>query len=61
MPTGTDESESADLIYLRFRISGLESYICELLAKNERLRSALSDEALLKWINRSDEAATRWH
>jgi len=52
----TDATESAEIIYLRSRICGLEQCVCELLSKNERLRAALSSDALLKWLNRSDAA-----
>ena len=55
MPIGTDSIES-EIQYLRSRIYGLEQCVCELLSKNERLRSALSS-ASLKWVNRPDAAA----
>ena len=55
MPIGTDSIES-DIRYLRSRICGLEQCVCELLSKNERLRSALSSDASLQWANRPDAA-----
>jgi hypothetical protein len=54
MLIGTDSIES-EIVHLRSRICGLERCVCELLLKNERLRSALSRDAFLKWVNRPDE------
>lgn len=56
MPIGADSIES-EIRYLRLRIYGLEQCVCEPLSKNERLRSALSSDASLKWVNRPDAAA----
>jgi hypothetical protein len=44
MPIGTDSIES-EILYLRSRICSLEQCVCELLSKNERLRSALFADA----------------
>jgi hypothetical protein len=58
MLIGTDSIE-CEIVYLRSRICGLEQCVCELLAKNERLRSALFSEDSLKWINRPDAAGAQ--
>jgi hypothetical protein len=55
MLIGTDSIES-EIRYLRSRICGLEQCVCDLLSKNERLRSALSSDASLKLLNRPDAA-----
>jgi len=54
MLIGTDSIDS-EIAYLRSRVRGLEQCLCELLLKNERLRSALSLDAFPKWVNRPDE------
>ncbi|WP_263381208.1 hypothetical protein [Granulicella arctica] len=61
MPVETDEIESAEMKYLRFQVSGLQACICGLLAKNERLRSALSMDAFRTWTNRDDATTDLWH
>ena len=55
MLIGTDLIE-CEIRYLRSRICGLEQCVFELLLKNERLRSALSSDASMKWANRPDAA-----
>ena len=60
MPVNTDQFESAEMMYLRVRISGLEGCIYELLSKNERLRAALSADASLKWTNRTVTKVSQW-
>jgi hypothetical protein len=42
-------SESDEMTCLRLRISWLEACVCDLLVKNERLRSALSTESCI-WM-----------
>ena len=61
MPVETDEIESAEIKYLRFQVSGLQACICGLVAKNERLRSALSADAFRTWTNRDDATTDLWH
>lgn len=61
MPVETDEIESAEMKYLRFQVFTLQACICDLLAKNEQLRSALSADAFRTWTNRKDAAANLWH
>ncbi|NYF91461.1 hypothetical protein HDF08_003563 [Edaphobacter lichenicola] len=51
MLIGTDPIE-AEIVYLQSRICTLEQCICELLVKNELLRSTLSRGAFLSWVNR---------
>ncbi len=51
MLIGTDPIE-AEIVYLQSRICTLEQCICELLVKNELLRSTLSRDAFLSWVNR---------
>lgn len=59
MLIGTDPVES-EIVYLQSRICTLEQCVCELLVKNELLRSALSRDALLNWVNRpNDERGSR--
>lgn len=57
----TDRTESAEILYLRSRICGLEHCVCELLTKNEMLRLALSADASLKWLSRNDALEAREH
>ena len=54
MLIGTDPIEP-EIVYLQSRICTLEQCVCELLVKNELLRSALSRDAFLSWTNRSDD------
>ena len=54
MLIGTDPIES-EIVYLQLRICTLEQCVCELLVKNELLRSALSRDALLSWVNGPDD------
>ena len=53
MLIGTDPIEP-EIVYLQSRICTLEQCVCELLVKNELLRSALSRDAFLSWVNRSE-------
>ena len=34
----SDQSAEADVLYLRSRVTSLEILVCELLAKNQRMR-----------------------
>jgi hypothetical protein len=54
MLIATDPIES-EIVYLQSRVCTLEQCVCELLVKNELLRSALSRDGHLSWSNRPDD------